>query len=150
MDDFVAEPGKANYYGLIGSEANSVAPGVVPLSSMSPTVLLSPDGTERIVIGASGGPLIISATLQVILNIIDFDMPPAQANSRGRIHHQWVPEKLFVDDEIPNDVRLNLEQKGHTLTSMPLNASVQVVHCKEQTCSAGSDPRKGGIPAGVY
>ena len=150
MDDFVAEPGKANYYGLIGSEANSVAPGAVPLSSMSPTILTSPDGSERIVVGASGGPLIISSTLQVILNIIDFGMDPAQANSRGRIHHQWVPEKMFVDDEIPNDVRKSLESKGHTLTSMPLNASVQVIHCKGETCSAGSDPRKGGVPAGVY
>lgn len=150
MDDFVAEPGKANYYGLIGSEANSVSPGAVPLSSMSPTILISPDGSERIIVGASGGPLIISSTLQVILNIIDFGLAPAQANSRGRIHHQWVPEKLFVDDEIPNDVRATLEQMGHTLSSMPLNASVQVIHCTGNTCAAGSDPRKGGVPAGVY
>ena len=150
MDDFVAEPGKANYYGLIGSEANSVAPKAVPLSSMSPTILVSPDGKERIVIGASGGPLIITATLQVILNIIDFDLEPSQSNSRGRIHHQWVPEKLFVDDELPSDVKTALEQKGHIIESMPLNASVQVVHCIESDCYAASDPRKGGQPSGVY
>ncbi len=149
MDDFVAEPGKANYYGLIGSEANSVAPGAVPLSSMSPTILLSPNGKEKIVIGASGGPLIITATIQSIINIIDFDMSPSEANSRGRIHHQWVPEKLFVDDEIPKDVRTSLEAKGHTLYEMPLNASVQLVHCTENECLAASDPRKGGAPVGV-
>ena len=150
MDDFVAEPGKANYYGLIGSEANSVAPGAVPLSSMSPTILVSPDGRERIVIGASGGPLIISSTIQVIINIIDFGLSPTQANSRGRIHHQWVPEKLFIDDEIPVDVQNSLNEKGHILTSMPLNASVQVIHCVDTVCKAGSDPRKGGVPAGNY
>ena len=150
MDDFVAEPGKANYYGLIGSEANSVAPGAVPLSSMSPTILVSPDGTERIVIGASGGPLIITSTLQVIMNIVDFGMEPSQANSRGRIHHQWVPEKLFVDEEIPSDVRAALTAKGHTIAEMPLNASVQVIHCVGQDCYAASDPRKGGLPSGLY
>ena len=150
MDDFVAEPGKANYYGLIGSEANSVAPGAVPLSSMSPTILVSPDGNERIVVGASGGPLIITSTLQVILNIIDFGLEPSQANSRGRIHHQWVPEKLFIDDELPADVRSALEAKGHTIASMPLNASVQVIHCIESDCYAASDPRKGGQPSGLY
>lgn len=150
MDDFVAEPGKANYYGLIGSEANSVAPGAVPLSSMSPTILVSPNGKERIVIGASGGPLIITSTLQVIFNIIDFDLEPSAANSRGRIHHQWVPEKLFIDDELPNDVRNALENKGHAIFSMPLNASVQVIHCIESDCYAASDPRKGGQPSGLY
>ena len=150
MDDFVAEPGKPNYYGLIGSEANSVAPGAVPLSSMSPTILVSPNGEERIVIGASGGPLIITSTLQVILNIVDFGLEPSQANSRGRIHHQWVPEKLFMDDELPEDVKLSLEEKGHSIFPMPLNASVQVIHCVEADCYAASDPRKGGVPAGLY
>jgi len=150
MDDFVAEPGKANYYGLIGSEANSVAPRAVPLSSMSPTILVSPDGKERIVIGASGGPLIITSTIQVILNILDFGMEPSLANSLGRIHHQWVPEKLFMDDELPKDVRDALTEKGHALYPMPLNSSVQVVHCIEGACMAASDPRKGGQPAGLY
>ena len=147
MDDFVAEPGKPNYYGLIGSYANSVAPMAVPLSSMTPTILLSPDGSKRIVIGASGGPLIISSTLQVIVNLIDFEMEPSQAVSRGRIHHQWQPQKLFIDDEIPLDVRENLMKKGHILADMPLHASVQVIVCEEQTCLAASDPRKSGEPA---
>ncbi len=153
MDDFVAEPGKANYYGLIGSEANSVAPKAVPLSSMSPTILVSPDGKERIVIGASGGPLIITSTLQTLINIIDFGLEPSVANSRGRIHHQWVPEKLFIDDEIPSDVRDGLIAKGHQLFPMPLHSSVQVVHCQQSPqdtwdCLGASDPRKGGRPAG--
>ena len=64
MDDFVARPGEPNYFGLVGSEANAVAAGSRPLSSMSPTILISPDGTQRIVVGASGGPFIISSTLR--------------------------------------------------------------------------------------
>ena len=71
MDDFVARPGVPNAYGLVGSEANAVAPGARPLSSMTPTVLISPEGDRRIVVGASGGPFIISSTLQVIVDIID-------------------------------------------------------------------------------
>ena len=145
MDDFVAKPGTANYYGLIGSEANSVAPMAVPLSSMSPTILYKDSG-EQIVVGASGGPLIISSTIQVILNIVEFGMSPSEAVHASRIHHQWVPEKLFLDGDIPKDVRDNLEKKGHTLASMPLQASVQVIHCSEEGCLAASDPRKGGWP----
>ena len=94
--------------------------------------------------------MIITSTLQVILNIIDFGLEPSQANSRGRIHHQWVPEKLFVDDELPSDVKSALEEKGHIITSMPLNASVQVIHCIKSDCYAASDPRKGGQPSGLY
>jgi gamma-glutamyltranspeptidase/glutathione hydrolase len=80
MDDFVARPGVPNAYGLVGSEANAVAPGARPLSSMSPTVLISPDGAQRIVVGASGGPFIITSTLQAIVNIIDFGMEPSAAS----------------------------------------------------------------------
>ena len=104
---------------------------------------------NRLLVGASGGPLIITATLQVILNIIDFGLEPSQANSRGRIHHQWVPEKLFIDDELPGYPECIGRQGAHDI-SMPLNASVQVIHCIESDCYAASDPRKGGQPSGLY
>ena len=109
---FVAEPGKPNFYGLLGSEANSIAPGAVPLSSMTPTILVSPDGNQRIVIGASGGPFIISSTLQTILNIIDFEMEPSQAVSAPRIHHQWMPRNIFIDDGISIDTQEKLQKKA--------------------------------------
>ena len=147
MDDFVAEPGKPNFYGLLGSEANSIAPGAVPLSSMTPTILISPDGSERISIGASGGPFIISATLQTILNIIDFEMEPSQAVSVPRVHHQWMPRNIFIDKGISIDTQEKLREKGHELKSMPLDASVQMIHCGKEHCLAASDPRKGGRPA---
>ncbi|MEL6348130.1 MAG: gamma-glutamyltransferase [Myxococcota bacterium] len=88
MDDFVARPGEPNAFGLVGSEANAVAPGARPLSSMTPTILISPDNNERIVVGGSGGPLIITSTLQAIVNVIDFGLSLAEAVSLPHVHHQ--------------------------------------------------------------
>ncbi len=148
MDDFVARPGVPNHYGLIGSEANAVAPGARPLSSMSPTVLISPDGTERIVVGASGGPFIISSTLQAIINVIDFGMDPSEAVSVPRMHHQWAPNTLFVDTHTSLDTITALEQRGHVVKTMDFFSSVQMIHCTDGGCFGASDPRKGGWPAG--
>lgn len=147
MDDFVAEPGKANFYGLIGSEANSVAPGAVPLSSMTPTILVSSDGRQRISVGASGGPFIISATMQTIINIIDFEMEPSRAIAEPRTHHQWAPRKIFIDQGVSEDTQEKLKEKGHQLKPMPLDSSVQIIHCTDMYCLSASDPRKGGRPA---
>ena len=149
MDDFVARPGQPNHYGLVGSEANAVAPGARPLSSMSPTILVSPDGTERIVVGASGGPFIISSTLQAIVNVVDFGMDPAEAVSVPRIHHQWVPDLLFVDTHTSPDTIAALEALGHTVKVMDFFSSVQLIHGSEDGMRGASDPRKGGWPAGV-
>ncbi len=148
MDDFVARPGEPNAYGLVGSAANAVAPGARPLSSMTPTVLVSPEG-ERIVVGASGGPFIISSTLQVILNIIDFGMDPSTAVAAPRMHHQWAPALLFLDAGISPDTQRLLEARGHTLKVMPFFSAVQVVHHSADGDRGASDPRKGGWPAGL-
>jgi gamma-glutamyltranspeptidase/glutathione hydrolase len=149
MDDFVARPGEPNAFGLVGSEANAVAPGARPLSSMSPTVLISPDGRERIVVGASGGPFIISSTLQVILNLIDFEMDPSTAVSVPRMHHQWQPQLLFLDAGYPVDTVELLEARGHATKSMPFFSAVQVIHAADGRALGASDPRKGGWPVGV-
>lgn len=148
MDDFVARPGEPNSFGLIGAESNSIAAGAVPLSSMTPTILVSQDGKTKIAIGASGGPFIISSTLQAIVNIIDFKMNPSAAVSVPRIHHQWVPRKLFCDQGISKDTRLLLGQKGHDVNVFPFYSSVQVVVLDQQGYSGASDPRKGGWPVG--
>jgi len=149
MDDFVARPGVPNHYGLVGSEANAVAPGARPLSSMSPTILVSPDGSERIVVGASGGPFIISSTLQAIINVVDFKMDPAEAVSVPRMHHQWAPDLLFVDTHTSPDTIAALELLGHTVKTMDFFSSVQLIHGEPNRMSGASDPRKGGWPAGV-
>ncbi len=147
MDDFVARPGEPNHYGLVGSEANAVWPGARPLSSMTPTVLISPDGDERIVVGASGGPFIISSTLQAILNIIDYQMDPAEAVSVPRMHHQWAPDALFVDEGVSPETIEALVAKGHAVKAMGFFSSVQLIHMHGGQARGASDPRKGGWPA---
>src|SRR5260370_20542399 len=93
MDDFTSLPGVPNAFGLIQSEANSIAPGKRPLSSMTPTILVR-DGRAEFVAGASGGPRIITATVQVLLNMAQFEMPPRKAVDAPRIHHQWARDEL--------------------------------------------------------
>lgn len=147
MDDFTTRPGQPNAFGLQGSEANAVAPGARPLSSMSPTVLISPDG-ERVVVGASGGPFIISSVAQVIVNLIDFGLDPAEAVSAPRIHHQWKPDLLFLDEGISPDTARALAERGHALKSLSFFSAVQVVRGRPGEAYGASDPRKGGWPAG--
>ncbi len=148
MDDFVAKPGVPNVFGLIGQAANAVAPGKRPLSSMSPTIVLK-EGQVRLVAGASGGPTIITGTLQVMLNVLVFGMDVRRAIEAPRIHHQWVPEILFVEDDIPADVRAGLERRGHTLKVRPRFNSVQGIEGRKGGWWGASDPSKLGRPAGV-
>jgi len=147
MDDFVSKPGVPNTYGLIGREANAVEAGKKPLSSMTPTVVFK-NGKVVLVVGGSGGPFIISSTLQAISNVVDFGMDPRAAVSVPRIHHQWVPEKLFVDTGIPVDVVQALEHRGHVVLSLDFFSAVQMVQRNRHGFFAASDPRKGGEPAG--
>ena len=142
MDDFSAAPGVQNAYGLIGSEANAIAPGKKPLSSMTPTVVLDETGQVVMVIGASGGSTIISATIQVFLNIVEFGMNPQEAVAAPRIHHQWIPEALVLEPEFPEDVTRTLQQRGHTLKRMRAYSSVQVTMHTDLGIMAGADPRR--------
>jgi len=148
MDDFVSKPGVPNAFGLVGREANAVEPGKKPLSSMTPTVVLGPDGEVLMAVGASGGPFIISSTLQVISNVLDFGLDAAEAVSAPRMHHQWTPELLFLDAVgHPMDVQRALESRGHTLRVFPFFSSVQAVTRSDGQTFGASDPRKGGAPA---
>lgn len=147
MDDFVALPGVPNAYGLVGKESNAVAPGKKPLSSMTPTIVLDPQGQVVMAIGASGGPLIISSTLQVLSNVIDFGMDPEEAVSAPRMHHQWMPEVLSIEPGISRDVQQNLSARGHELKEWTFFSSVQLVVVEEGLFVGAADPRKGGQPA---
>lgn len=95
MDDFSAKPGTANLYGLVGSEANAIAPGKRMLSSMTPTIVEDPDGGLFLVIGSPGGSRIITTVLEVILNVIDHGMDVQEAVAAPRVHHQWLPDVLI-------------------------------------------------------
>ncbi len=97
MDDFAAAPGVPNQFGLVGTEANAVAPGKRMLSSMTPTIVENPDGTLRLVVGSPGGGRIITAVLQTILHVVDHGMDVQAAVAAPRIHHQWRPDVLFAE-----------------------------------------------------
>src|SRR5207249_2160346 len=99
MDDFSIQPGVANYFGLVGAEANAAAPGKRPLSSMSPTIVLK-EGKPIFSVGAAGGPTIISQTVLAIINTIDFGMPVERALAQPRFHHQWRPDELRIERNI--------------------------------------------------
>lgn len=147
MDDFAAAPGQPNAFGLIQSEANSVQPGKKPLSSMTPTILVK-EGRAVFVAGASGGPRIISSTLQVLLNMTRFGMSPTRAVSVPRFHHQWVPNELLVEDPLYGRLQKKLQAFGHKVTRRNSLSATQAAKRTAQGLTGGSDPRKSGRPAG--
>ncbi|HPN37116.1 MAG TPA: gamma-glutamyltransferase [Melioribacteraceae bacterium] len=113
MDDFSAKPGEPNQFGLLGNEANSIEPGKRMLSSMTPTIVLK-DDSPFLSIGSPGGSTIITVVLQVLLNVLEFEMNISEAIDAPRIHHQWHPDKIeFEKYSISRDVKENLLKKGH-------------------------------------
>jgi gamma-glutamyltranspeptidase / glutathione hydrolase len=117
MDDFAAKPGSPNLFGLVQGEANAVAPGKTPLSSMTPTVVLK-DGKLYMVVGTPGGPTIINCVLQVILNVLDYHMNMQEAVDQPRIHHQWLPDTLMAEKTISPDTIEALKGRGHTVKAL--------------------------------
>jgi gamma-glutamyltranspeptidase/glutathione hydrolase len=146
MDDFTSLPGVPNAFGLIQSEANSIEPGKRPLSSMTPTILVR-DGRAEFVVGASGGPRIITATAQVLLNMVQFGMNPRVAVDAPRIHHQWSPDDLEVETD--SLMMPGLKEMRHQLRIHRDGAVVQAASRDAGgRLRAASDHRKGGRAAG--
>ncbi len=112
MDDFSAKPGVPNSYGLVGNEANAIAGGKRPLSSMSPTIVFK-DGKPVIATGSPGGSSIITVVLQQLLNLIDFRMNLAEATAAARIHHQWLPDLAWLEQGVSPDTETLLREMGH-------------------------------------
>lgn len=113
MDDFASAPGVPNNYGLIQGEANAIAPGKRPLSSMTPTMVLK-DGQLYLVLGSPGGPTIINTVMETIVNVLDFGMSAQQAVAAPRFHHQWLPDEIKWEPMGLNpDARFVLEKMGH-------------------------------------
>ncbi len=122
MDDFAARPGRANLFGLIQGERNKVEGGKRPLSSMTPTIVLKKDGSVWFALGARGGPRIISAVMQSVLNVIDYDMDIQEAIDAPRIHHQWLPDEILYEPYgLSPDTLSILTGYGHKITSNPGN-----------------------------
>ncbi len=149
MDDFSAKPGSANAYGLLGNAANKIEAGKRPLSSMSPTIVLK-DGTPFLATGSPGGSRIITTVLQILLNIIDHDMNPMSATAATRIHHQWLPDVIRVEDGIsPDTIRL-LEQKGHKVEEGDAMGATQTIMHYDGVFYGAADPRRRGALAAGY
>lgn len=151
MDDFAARPGKPNLFGLIQGERNKVEPGKRPLSSMTPTIVLRKDGSLWFAVGGRGGPRIISAVMQIVINIIDHDMNIQEAIDAPRFHHQWFPDELFYErNGISPDTRKILESYGHKFVDRPgYIASATGIMVDERGTRMGAiDPRSDGAAIG--
>lgn len=149
LDDFTAAPGASNAYGLVGFEANLPGPGKRPLSSMSPTIVLK-DGKPVLVTGSPGGSRIISAVLQVVLNVVDFDMNVAAAVSAPRLHHQWLPDEVRVEHGFPEATLAALRERGHRIIAPLGQTSANSIAITSDGPLGAPDPRTRGAEAAGY
>ncbi|MCK0746625.1 gamma-glutamyltransferase [Chromohalobacter nigrandesensis] len=142
MDDFSAKPGTPNAYGLIGGEANKVEPNKRMLSSMTPTIVKK-EGKNVLITGSPGGSRIITTTLQVVMNVIDHDMNVQSAVSVPRIHHQWLPDEIRIEEGISPDTIGLLESMGHTVSQQAAMGAAQSVLIENGHYYGGAaDPRR--------
>ena len=149
LDDFSAKPGVPNAYGLIGGTANAVEGGKRPLSSMSPTLVFK-DGKLFLATGSPGGSRIITTTLQVILNVVDHGMNIAEATAAPRIHNQWLPDEIRIEEGLsPDTIRL-LEARGHKVEVKNAMGSTQSIMLVDGVLAGASDPRRPGALSAGY
>ncbi len=147
MDDFVAQPGVPNFFGLVGADANAVEARKRPLSSMSPTLVLK-DGRPVLSVGAAGGPTIISQTLLAIVRIVDFGHGPAEALAGRRFHHQWRPDVVMLERAWGASMAESLRQRGHVVQWVEsLGATQAVGRRADGGFQAAADPRVRGLGA---
>ncbi|MEL7449669.1 MAG: gamma-glutamyltransferase [Pseudomonadota bacterium] len=148
MDDFSIKPGTPNYYGVVGKDANAIAPGKRMLSSMSPTILL--DGSKPVmVLGSPGGSTIFTSVFQSVVNVLDFDMTPSEAVAATRFHHQLLPPDLVtfsVGNPLPDDTVRALSDFGYRAEPHPwVFGDVQLIWWNGESFETGSDPRGRGV-----
>lgn len=151
MDDFSSKPGEPNMFGLVGAEANSIAPGKRMLSSMTPTIV-EKDGVLFMTLGTPGGSTIITSVLQTILNVVEFDMTIQEAVNAPRFHHQWLPDEIRLESDKFNDkLKANLEVLGYKLSEEPnliLGSVNGVLMLENGSLEGGSDQRRGDKAVG--
>jgi gamma-glutamyltranspeptidase/glutathione hydrolase len=145
MDDFAVQPGTPNAFKLVGAEANAVAPGKRPLSSMSPTIVLK-DGKPVIVTGAAGGPTIITQALLLLTHIIDDGMLPAEALAEPRFHHQWNPDELKIEKAFGEGTLTRVKALGHKLAESEGFGACQAIYfdADKKLFFPANDPRVPG------
>lgn len=147
MDDFASKPGVPNMFGVVGSDANSIAPKKRPLSSMTPTILTK-DDKVAMVIGTPGGSRIFTSIFQVLSNVYDFNMPLPEAVGATRFHHQLLPPNTIFQEpfhQLDPEVIKQLEAKGYTFQMQGFNGDIQAIRVDGDTPEAMSDPRGRGV-----
>jgi gamma-glutamyltranspeptidase/glutathione hydrolase len=149
LDDFAAAPGAPNAFGLIGYEANEPGPNKRPLSSMTPTIVLK-NGRPFIVTGSPGGSRIITAVLQVLVNVIDRGMTIVEAEQAPRLHHQWMPDETMVEAGFPDAMVKALQARGHKITVWPPFTSVNSIMLTRTGLVGAADSRTPGALAVGY
>ncbi len=151
MDDFSAQPGAMNVFGLVGSKANAVAPGKTPLSSMTPTIVVK-NGKVKMVLGSPGGSHIITSVWNVLVNYLGHGMEIKDAVFAPRIHHQWLPDKVIVDARgFSPDAIATLKSKGYEVEELAQyigNVSAIAVDDTNGVMTGVADPRRGGLAEG--
>jgi len=146
MDDFSAKPGVPNQFGLVGYEANAIAPHKRMLSSMTPTIVTK-DGRLVLILGSPGGGRIINTVLQVLVNVVDYDLPLNAAVRAPRVHHQWKPNQIFWElPGVPADVVKSLREMGHELAprARPIGRCQAIRVRADGTRVGVADPRSAG------
>lgn len=153
MDDFAADPGKPNAYGLVQGERNAVQPQKRMLSSMTPTVLLK-DGQLRAVLGSPGGPTITTTVVQLVRDLVDYGLTLDEAVKLPRVHHQWLPDQVMVETTVEPELIEGLRALGHTVATIPWgkigHANCIEVDPKTQGYRAVADVTRGGGAAAAY
>ncbi|MBD2446159.1 gamma-glutamyltransferase [Nostoc sp. FACHB-152] len=150
MDDFASAPGVPNNFGLVGNEANAIAPRKTPLSSMTPTIITE-NNHLRMAVGAPGGSTIITQVLQVILNVLEYNMDVGAAVSVPRIHNQWLPDELRVEPWGLDALTLqDLRRRGHNIKEekAPWGNANAIAVTADGSLEAAADPRGEGSPRG--
>jgi gamma-glutamyltranspeptidase / glutathione hydrolase len=149
MDDFAVAPGVPNVFGLVGGEANSIAPGKTPLSSMTPTIVTE-NGKFRLAMGAPGGSTIITTVLQILLNVLEYKMDVGSAVAAGRVHHQWLPDKVGVDPWGFDAATLaELKRRGHSIEQRGYWGNANAIQqLPDGRLEGAADPRGEGVAKG--
>ena len=149
MDDFAAQPGKPNMFGLVQGEDNAIQPGKRMLSAMSPTIVLDRQGALLLVVGSRGGPRIITSTSEVIVNVLDYGMSLADAMSAPRLHHQALPDSLYIErGGMIAAVADSLRAMGYGVATSRGIGLVNAVMRVKRGFEGMSDPRSSGQPMG--
>jgi gamma-glutamyltranspeptidase/glutathione hydrolase len=149
MDDFTSKQGVPNVYGLIQGPANAIGPGKRPLSAMTPTIVLK-DGKLFLVLGAEGGPTIITTVANILMGVVDFGLDIQEAVNAPRYHHQWLPDELRLEDRISPDTARLLQSKGHKLRVEHFWADAECIEIDPKTSErlGASDGRNNGKAVG--